>query len=304
MRDESEDSCCLPFKEEFQRSKFSLHHDDPGVFCRSQWQHGDRSILWVLYRWLLVAFYATGVIMSFIKVFNEGTWFIYLTHWGFSLCLYVCIYGAVVATIYFIRPSYFGENLNPLKISLMKTTRDSTCSSWQRGAEDLLAFPFHNCDAVDVDNAYLLGSALSMSVDLLKRLQNSVSSLYHPVAMPEVGADLNNLWEHAFNSIFMVLDCFILAFPAHIMHFIYPFAVIITFGIFSLIYHWCDGHDFDGNPFIYPILDWARPGLAIGTICGCIVLVSFFCICVFGFYRLRLCIYNRCSRKQKRVQIA
>ncbi|XP_002133333.2 protein rolling stone-like [Drosophila pseudoobscura] len=264
MTDESKDSCCLPFREEFQRSKFSLHHDDPGVFCRSQWQHGDRSILWVLYRWLLVAFYATGVTMSFIKVFNEGTWFIYLTHWGFSLCLYVCIYGAVVATIYFIRPAYFAPGSVALKIYWL---------------------------------SHFATVTLSMLITLIYW-----AALYP--SMPEVGADLNNLWEHAFNSIFMVLDCFILAFPAHIMHFIYPFAVIITFGIFSLIYHWCDGHDYDGNPFIYPILDWARPGLAIGTICGCIVLVSFFCICVFGFYRLRLCIYNRCSRKQKRMQTA
>jgi len=109
MRDKSQEPCCLPLKEEFQRSKFSLHHDDPGVFCRSQWQKGDRNIIWLLYRWILAAFFAAGVIGSMVETFNGGRWFIYLTDWGFSLCFYCCTYGAIIATIYFIKPSYFGE---------------------------------------------------------------------------------------------------------------------------------------------------------------------------------------------------
>ncbi|XP_034135254.1 protein rolling stone-like [Drosophila guanche] len=259
MRKESEDSCCLPLRQELRRSKFSLHHADPGVFCRSQWQRGERSVLWLLYRWLLATFYSAGVIGSLLKVFNEGTWFIYLTHWGFSLCLFASVYGAVVASIYFSKPTYFAPGSVALKIYWL---------------------------------SHFTTVALSMLVTLIYW-----AALYP--SMPEIGADLNNLWEHAFNSIFMILDCFMLAFPTHILHCIYPLAVILTFGFFSLVYHWCNGHDFDGNPFIYPILDWARPGLAIGTLCGCLLLVCCFSVCVFGLYRLRLCIYNCCGREQK-----
>lgn len=109
MADPNAESCCQPLKEEFQRSKFSLHHEDPGVFCRSQWQNGERNLIWVLYRWLLAAFFAAGVIGSMMQDFNGGRWFIYLTDWGFTLCLFTCTYGAVIATIYYFNQSYFGE---------------------------------------------------------------------------------------------------------------------------------------------------------------------------------------------------
>jgi len=109
MGDENKEGCCLPLKEEFQRSKFSLNHEDPGVFCRSQWQKGKRSLVWVLYRWALAAFFAAGVIGSIMQDFNGGRWFIFLTDWGFTLCLFTCTYGAVIATIYYFNPSYFGE---------------------------------------------------------------------------------------------------------------------------------------------------------------------------------------------------
>jgi len=56
-----------------------------------------------------------------------------------------------------------------------------------------------------------------------------------------------------------------------------------------------------GNRFIYYILDWERPGLAIGTVCGCIVLVSCFCVLVFGLYRLRISIYESCSKKPEEI---
>lgn len=115
MGDKSQESSkesSLPLKEEFQRSKFSLDFKDPGIFCRSQWQRGDRSIIWIVYRWFLAAFFGTGVIWSMIKIFNGGRWFIYLTDWGFSLDFFTCTYGAVVATIYYTKPSIFGKNEN------------------------------------------------------------------------------------------------------------------------------------------------------------------------------------------------
>ncbi|KAH8333993.1 protein rolling stone [Drosophila kikkawai] len=261
MRDKSQEPCCLPLKEEFQRSKFSLHHDDPGAFCRSQWQKGDRNLIWLLYRWILAAFFAGGVIGSMVDSFNGGRWFIYLTDWGFSLCFYCCTYGAVVATIYFIRPSYFAPGSRALKIYWIS----------------------HYTTVV-----------LAMLITLV-----FWAALYP--SMPEMGAELYNLWAHAFNSICMIFDCFMVAFPTRIMHFVYPFIAGITYGVFSLIYFWSGGVDPMGNRFIYFILDWERPGLAIGTVCGCVVLVSCFCVLVFGFYRLRISMHECCSKKPEEI---
>jgi len=61
--------------------------------------------------------------------------------------------------------------------------------------------------------------------------------------MPEMGDDLYNIWAHAFNSICMVFDVFMVAFPTRIMHFVYPYTVGLTYGLFSLIYFWAGGAD-------------------------------------------------------------
>lgn len=54
---------------------------------------------------------------------------------------------------------------------------------------------------------------------------------------------LYNLWAHAFNSVCMLFDCFIVAFPTRLMHFVYPLAVGLIYGLFSLIYFWAGGVD-------------------------------------------------------------
>ncbi|KAH8410030.1 hypothetical protein KR009_004265 [Drosophila setifemur] len=259
MRDKSQEPCCLPLKEEFQRSKFSLFHDDPGSFCRSQWQKSDRNIIWLLYRWILAAFFAGGVIGSMVDSFNDGRWFIYLTDWGFSLCFYCCTYGAIVATIYFIKPSYFGLGNRALKIYWI---------------------------------SHYTTSVLSMLVSLVFWAALSTT-------MPEEVGDLYNLWSHAFNSVCMIFDCFMVAFPARIAFFIYPIAVVIVFLVHSLIYYFAGGTDIEGNRFIYYALDWARPGLAIGFVCASLALVCIFSFVAFGIYRLRISMLKCCGKTQE-----
>ncbi|KAH8402925.1 hypothetical protein KR222_000379 [Zaprionus bogoriensis] len=260
MRDKGDSQCCCqPLLDEFRRDKFSLHHDEPGVFCRSQWQRGDRNIVWLIYRWLLALFFLGGALASLIQDFNEGTWFIYLTDWGFVLCAYVCTYGAVIATIYFIRPSYFESGSWALKVY------------WAS----------HHTTTV-----------LAMLITLV------FWSAIYPT-FPEGPIGLYNVWEHAFNSVCMVFDFFMVAFPTHLMHFIYPLIVGITYGVFSLIYFWAGGTDFMGNRFIYYILDWENPGLAIGSLCGCMVLALIFCIVLFWMYVFRTWIYESCVNPPK-----
>ncbi|XP_017095720.2 protein rolling stone [Drosophila bipectinata] len=264
MGDKTQESCCLPLKEEFQRSKFSLDFEDPGIFCRSQWQKGDRNIIWILYRWFLAAFFGTGVIWSMFKIFNGGRWFIYLTDWGFSLDFFTCTYGAVVATIYYIKPSYFAPGSRALKVYWI---------------------------------SHYTTSVLSMLISLV--FWAALAS-----TMPEEATDLYNLWSHAFNSICMIFDCFMVAFPARIMFFIYPFSVVIIFLIHSLIYYFAGGTDIDGNRFIYFALDWARPGLAIGFVCASLALVCCFAFVAFGIYRVRISMVKCCTKNQVEEQPA
>ncbi|XP_030080024.1 protein rolling stone-like [Drosophila hydei] len=257
MRDSNQKSCCCQsLVDEFQCAKFSLYHDQPADFCRSQWQRSDRSFIWLIYRWLLAAFFATGVICSLIDQFNEGTWFIYLTDWGFSLCFYACTYGAIVATIYFIKPSYF------------------EAGSW--------ALRIYWC-------SHFMTTVLALIITLV-----FWTALYPSMSDGPIG--LYNLWAHAFNSICMLFDCFVLAFPTRLMHSVYPLAAGLVYGLFSLVYFWAGGTDYFGNRFIYFILDWEKPGLAIGSVCGCLVLGIILCVVVFWIYRLRLWICERCCK--------
>ncbi|KAH8377953.1 hypothetical protein KR093_008100 [Drosophila rubida] len=277
MRDTSSQCCCQPMLDEFQRSKFSLHHDEPGEFCRSQWQRGDRSIIWLIYRWIFAAFFAGGVLGSLIQHFNEGTWFIYLTDWGFVLCFYACTYGAVVATIYFIRPSYFGKQFVYLK--MQRAVNKYSPHIAESGSWALKIYWA----------SHFTTTVLALMITLV-----FWAALYPSMSDGPVG--LYNLWAHAFNSICMVIDCFMVAFPTQLMHFIYPLVVGLIYGLFSLIYFWAGGTDYAGNRFIYFILDWEDPGLAIGSVCGCIVLALLFCVMVFWIYRFRLWIYQRCVK--------
>ncbi|XP_017033958.1 protein rolling stone [Drosophila kikkawai] len=258
MADKSQESCCQPLKEEFQRSKFSLYHEDPGVFCRSQWQKGDRNLIWVLYRWFLAAFFAAGVIGSMMQDFNGGRWFIFLTDWGFTLCLFTCTFGAVIATIYYMNPAYFEPGSRSLKIYWI---------------------------------SHYTTSVLSMLITLV--FWAALSS-----TQPEIAGELYNLWCHAFNSICMVFDCFIVAYPARLLHGIYPLSVVLIFLVHSLIYYWAGGTDMDGNRFIYYALDWARPGLAIGIVCASLALICCFSLLAFGIYRLRISMYKCCGKGQ------
>ncbi|CAD6996701.1 unnamed protein product [Ceratitis capitata] len=95
---------CHPLAKEFQREKLSLTHEPKEDFFRSQWQRQQKSLLWLIYRWLFAATFTAGVVGSLIQTFGGGRWFIYLTDWGFFLCMFTGIFGAVLVTIY-----HFGE---------------------------------------------------------------------------------------------------------------------------------------------------------------------------------------------------
>ncbi|XP_068139993.1 protein rolling stone-like [Drosophila tropicalis] len=263
MMENNNDTCCQIFGKEFQRSKFSLYHEERGVFCRSQWQQGDRSILWLIYRWLFAAFFGICMIMSVVETFYGGRWFIYLTDWGFTLCTYTAIYGAVITTIYYFRPFYFAPNSCALKIY------------WA---------------------SHFTSTVLAFMITLV------FWSAVYPSLPDDMGDDVYSFLEHASNSVLMLLDLFMVAYPARLMHLIYPVIVLTIYCLFSLIYYCTGGTDILGNHFIYEILDWEKPGLAIGSICGCLILVICLSTLVFWLYRFRIWMHKSCVKPKMEMR--
>lgn len=124
-----------------------------------------------------------------------------------------------------------------------------------------------------------------------------------------------NILCHACNSAIMFLDILIVAYPLRLFHVIQPIAFAACFGIFSLIYFLCGGKDMyvqidwfyasvpdfpllfftfrRGNPWIYPILDWAHPEKAIPLVLGILIIAIAVHICLFWIYKLREFIHRR-----------
>lgn len=128
-----------------------------------------------------------------------------------------------------------------------------------------------------------------------------------------------NILSHAMNSIMMFVDVLIVAYPIRLYHVIQPICFGVSFGIFSFIYYLCDGvdmyvnlhciavvfsiewiyfHEFifhfrKGNHFIYPVLDWSKPGKSMVTVFGTLILAIMVHIMLFWIYKLRVFIHRR-----------
>lgn len=84
-------------------ANLSLRSDDPTVFVKSQWQSSEKSTVFLIYRWIIAAFYIGIVAYSWAKNIYYGTfqfWFIYMTSWGIFLCMITTTFAAVLTTLY------------------------------------------------------------------------------------------------------------------------------------------------------------------------------------------------------------
>lgn len=79
----------------------SLNHNQPEVFVQSQWQSGTKSLKFVIFRWILAAYFIATVAFSWQRALTRnafGLWWIYMTDWGILLCMISTTYGAILAT--------------------------------------------------------------------------------------------------------------------------------------------------------------------------------------------------------------
>ncbi|XP_017471502.1 PREDICTED: protein rolling stone-like [Rhagoletis zephyria] len=254
---------CHPLAKEFQREKLSLVHEPSDDFFKSQWQYQSKSLLWLMYRWLFALSFGVGVIGSLIESFCEGKWLIYLTDWGFLLCLYTGNFGAVLATMHYCSQDKLAVHPLALKIYW--------ASYW---------------------------TTLVMAT--------AITFIYWIFIFPIDGQsvwDLYNMWAHGFNSILMILDHMLVAFPSRIAHTAYPLVLGLVYGTFSMIYYFAGGLDTFGNRYIYPILDWSSPGMAILTWFSSLLMIFVLALIHFGMYKLRIFIYRKITYSKSTINI-
>lgn len=78
-----------------------LHHENPEVFLKSQWQKSTKSWLYLTYRWSICVFFIFVLTYSLLK--DPTTiiyFFIYLTNIGVLLVTLFTLYAAVMVTLY------------------------------------------------------------------------------------------------------------------------------------------------------------------------------------------------------------
>ena len=81
--------------------------------------------------------------------------------------------------------------------------------------------------------------------------------------------------KHSLPAMFAIIDMSVNNVPIRLLHCVYPLTLGILYGFFTYVY-WLSGCvGFIGNGIIYPILNWNRPGYAIGA---CILALIFCCI--------------------------
>ncbi|CDI97586.1 conserved hypothetical protein [Echinococcus multilocularis] len=89
--------------------------------------------------------------------------------------------------------------------------------------------------------------------------------------------------KHSIPALLVIIDMFVNNMPIRLVHCVYPLVVGIFYGLFTYVYWLSGSGGFIGNGIIYPIINWNRPGFAIGA---CILALLFCCIIQVFLYLL------------------
>jgi hypothetical protein len=79
----------------------SFNHNQPEIFVQSQWQSEAKSLKFLIFRWILAAYFIATVAFSWHRALSRnafGIWWIYMTDWGILLCMMSTTYGAILTT--------------------------------------------------------------------------------------------------------------------------------------------------------------------------------------------------------------
>ncbi|RVE51096.1 hypothetical protein evm_004239 [Chilo suppressalis] len=163
---------------------------------------------------------------------DRGHWIIYLTNWGVLIILVTTgLAVAVSARAYFKGPIVLIFGL-PWYLKLF----------WA---------------------AYNVGITVAFLITVFY-----YSFLYN-LAQDNVDPTID-LLTHGINTVVMFLLLITSMHPSHLFHCVYPIAVLLLYAAFNIIYYFAGGVSHTGDPYIYPMLDWSKPGLATGVLIGCL----------------------------------
>lgn len=184
----------LKFPEFFN---FTFEHDNPEDFLVSQWQSKEKSLFYVIYRWIIAIFFVKFVLCWFIGdfIYDQGILidFIYITNLNLILTTATVLISALLATRHY-RGNYKIKS-GILKIFWFMWTTSTTF-------------------AVLISLNYWI--------------------LVYDAAKEEI--DLNNIVSHILNSVILMIDLCVTRYPGRFGLFIYPTICSVGYQIFNWLY--------------------------------------------------------------------
>ncbi|XP_013102294.2 protein rolling stone-like [Stomoxys calcitrans] len=250
--------CTNSFRSEFRWKNFGFHHNQLDEFYRSQWQSGEKSAWFLLYRWLWTLFFVSVFLSCLVLQFSEGKYFIFLTNWGIMLCVITQLLGVVLATRW-----YFDVN----------AIRSTACEGAQvKKTPTAVKF-------------YWLLHAISVPLALI--ITTVYWSFLHGKMNKPNRFPVMSFVTHCLNSVFMLVDFLIVAFPVRLLHAIYAMLLPIVFCCFTVVYYFCGGTDDFGNHYVYPLLDWKVPSRGLLTFAGVFALYCIYCILLYALFKFK-----------------
>jgi hypothetical protein len=200
-------------------------------------------------------------IYSFVSSDDFAKWFIFLTIWSMLSCVIQSILSAVAYTQVFL-----------------KWRRNKDLQN--RGFVERIYWHFYN-----------------VVMPLLLFISVAYWSVIHdPENSP---MDFANIVNHILTTVLLLVDLVVAGHPLKILRFYYVDILLLIYAIFSYIYYVLGGTGIFGNRYIYPVLDWDKPGPSLIFCVICAIAGPIFHLIVWSFYRLRLFVVLKWFQKEK-----
>lgn len=182
----------------------SFEYNSPTDFLQSQWQTGEKSFVYLIYRWIVACFFVFSVLTSIVTAtfYAHLQYYpIYLTHWNLIFTMITMVWSAYLVTLHY---------WNRLEVQEKMTRK-------------LKIFWFFSTSS----NMYAYLVSLIYWLVLFKSDKNKI--------------DLNNIVVHATNSLVLLINLTVVKYPERFGLFIYPLFCGCLFLFFTWLYPFLGG---------------------------------------------------------------
>lgn len=246
------------FRQEFRCRNFIWCHTHEADFVLSQWRSTDQTdICYLVYRLfhslMFLLVFTIYATVTFQSVTTSLRGLAYITTWSYIICIVYSIYATIYIQCIAKRKDFF-------------VVMDISVPS-------KLLWILHSL-AID----------LAFSVSILFWLGKFFCKKIFPLH-----TDLMHIW----NSIFMLMDFFVVAIPIRILHVYASVIVALIYAVFTYVYYYLgDVAGTHKQYALYPLLDWKNDVItAVFVVVGSTAFLVIFRFVIYGMYRLRCLLF-------------